>query len=152
MIKLVCVGKIKENFIRDGITEYTKRLSAYDSFSIVEVKEVNTKSVSDNMKNEGENILNKIGDDEFVITLEIEGKMLDSKELATLIDNKKTYGTSKITFVIGGSNGLSQEVKNRSNYALSFSRFTFPHQLMRLIFVEQLYRAFTIINNQEYHK
>lgn len=152
MIKLVCVGKIKENFIKDGITEYTKRLSVYDSFSIVEVKEVNTKSIVDNMKNEGENILNKIGDGEFVITLEIEGKMLDSKELATLIDSKKTYGTSKITFVIGGSNGLSQEVKNRSNYALSFSRFTFPHQLMRLIFVEQLYRAFTIINNQEYHK
>ena len=152
MIKLVCVGKIKENFIKDGISEYTKRLSNYDSFSIIEVKEVNTKSIIDNIKSEGENILNKINDDEYVITLEIEGKMLDSKELATFIDNKKTYGHSKITFVIGGSNGISNEVKQRSNYALSFSRFTFPHQLMRLIFVEQLYRAFTIINNQEYHK
>lgn len=152
MIKLVCVGKIKENFIKDGINEYTKRLSNYDSFSIVEVKEVNTKSIIDNIKSEGENILSKINDDEYVITLEIEGKMLDSKELATFIDNKKTYGHSKITFVIGGSNGISNEVKQRSNYALSFSRFTFPHQLMRLIFVEQLYRAFTIINNQEYHK
>ena len=78
--------------------------------------------------------------------------MLDSKELAHFIDNKKTYGHSKITFVIGGSNGISNDVKLRSNYSLSFSRFTFPHQLMRLIFVEQLYRAFTIINNQEYHK
>lgn len=152
MIKLVCVGKIKENFIKDGINEYTKRLSNYDTFSIIEVKEVNTKSISDNIKSEGENILNKISEDEFVVTLEIEGKMLDSKELAHFIDNKKTYGHSKITFVIGGSNGISNDVKLRSNYSLSFSRFTFPHQLMRLIFVEQLYRAFTIINNQEYHK
>lgn len=152
MIKLVCVGKIKEKFIQDGINEYTKRLSAYENFSLVEVKEVNTKTPLENIQLEGVNILNKIGSDEFVITLEIDGKSLDSIALATLIENKKTYGTSKITFVIGGSNGLSSEVKSRSNFALSFSKFTFPHQLMRLIFVEQLYRAETIINHQEYHK
>lgn len=152
MIKLVCVGKIKERFIQDGINEYTKRLTAFENFSIVEVKEVNNKTPLENMTIEGENILSKIGNDEFVITLEIEGKTLDSIELAKFIDNKKTYGVSKITFVIGGSNGLSSTVKQRSNFALSFSRFTFPHQLMRLIFVEQLYRAETIINNQEYHK
>lgn len=152
MIKLVCVGKIKERFIQDGINEYTKRLTAFENFSIVEVKEVNNKTPLENMTIEGENILSKIGNDEFVITLEIEGKTFDSIELAKFIDNKKTYGVSKITFVIGGSNGLSSAVKQRSNFALSFSRFTFPHQLMRLIFVEQLYRAETIINNQEYHK
>lgn len=152
MIKLVCVGKIKERFIQDGINEYTKRLTAFENFSIVEVKEVNNKTPLENMTIEGENILSKIGNDEFVITLEIEGKTFDSIELAKFIDNKKTYGVSKITFVIGGSNGLSSTVKQRSNFALSFSRFTFPHQLMRLIFVEQLYRAETIINNQEYHK
>ena len=152
MIKLVCVGKIKEKFIQDGINEYTKRLTAFENFSIVEVKEVNNKTPLENMTIEGENILSKIGNDEFVITLEIEGKTFDSIELAKFIDNKKTYGVSKITFVIGGSNGLSSTVKQRSNFALSFSRFTFPHQLMRLIFVEQLYRAETIINNQEYHK
>lgn len=152
MIKLVCVGKIKESFIKDGITEYIKRLSAYENFSLVEVKEVTSKTPLENMKVEGDNILNKIADDEFVITLEIEGKTLDSVELANFIESKKTYGASKITFVIGGSNGLSNEVKKRSNYALSFSRFTFPHQLMRLIFLEQLYRAETIINHQEYHK
>ena len=152
MIKLVCVGKIKEKFIQDGINEYTKRLTAFENFSIVEVKEVNNKTPLENMTIEGENILSKIGNDEFVITLEIEGKTFDSIELAKFIDNKKTYGVSKITFIIGGSNGLSSTVKQRSNFALSFSRFTFPHQLMRLIFVEQLYRAETIINNQEYHK
>lgn len=152
MIKLVCVGKIKEKFIQDGINEYTKRLTAFENFSIVEVKEVNNKTPLENMTIEGENILSKIGNDEFVITLEIEGKTFDSIELAKFIDNKKTYGVSKITFIIGGSNGLSSAVKQRSNFALSFSRFTFPHQLMRLIFVEQLYRAETIINNQEYHK
>ncbi len=152
MIKLICVGKIKENFIKEGIAEYTKRISAFDNFNLVEVKEVNTKTPLENMALEGDNILNKIADDEYVITLEIEGKMFDSPAFAEFIDNKKTYGTSKITFVIGGSNGLSSRVKKRSNFALSFSNFTFPHQLMRLIFVEQLYRAYTIINNQEYHK
>lgn len=152
MIKLVCVGKIKEKFIQDGINEYVKRLTAYEHFSLIEVKEVNTKTPLENMQQEGTNILNKIDNDDFVITLEIEGKELNSVELANFIDNKKTYGSSKITFVIGGSNGLSSEVKKRSNFALSFSHFTFPHQLMRLIFVEQLYRAETIINNQEYHK
>ncbi len=152
MIKLVCVGKIKEKFIKDGIDEYAKRLSAFENFSLVEVKEFNSKTAQENMKAEADLILNKINDDEFVITLEIEGKMLDSVELANFIESKKTYGTSKITFVIGGSNGLHESVKMRKYYALSFSRFTFTHQLMRLIFLEQLYRAETIINHQEYHK
>ena len=105
-----------------------------------------------NILEEGKNLLGKIAEDEYVITLEIKGKRIDSVELAKLIEEKQTYGFSKITFVIGGSNGLSEEVIRRSNYHLSFSEFTFPHQLMRLILAEQIYRALTIINNKEYHK
>ena len=152
MIKILCVGKIKERFFVDGISEYQKRIDAYTKFSIVEVKEVNTPDINKNIKDEGYNLLSKITDDEFVITLEIKGKMIDSVELAHLIEDKMTYGFSKITFVIGGSNGLSEDVIKRSNYHLSFSKFTFPHQLMRLILIEQIYRALTIINNKEYHK
>ncbi len=152
MIKILCVGKIKERFFTEGIAEYEKRLNAFTKFSIVEVKEVNTNDINKNILEEGKNLLSKITEDEFVITLEINGKMIDSVELAKLIEEKLTYGFSKITFVIGGSNGLSEDVIRRSNYHLSFSKFTFPHQLMRLILSEQIYRALTIINNKEYHK
>lgn len=152
MLKIVCVGKIKEDFFTDAIEEYTKRISGYTKFRICEVKEINTKLIEKNILDEGKNILEKIDEDEFVITLEIKGKMIDSVELANLISTKQTYGKSKITFVIGGSNGLSDEVIKRSDYHLSFSKFTFPHQLMRVILVEQIYRALTIINNKEYHK
>lgn len=152
MIKILCVGKIKERFFTDGIAEYEKRLNAFTKFSIVEVKEVNTNDINKNILEEGKNLLSKITEDEFVITLEINGKMIDSVELAKLIEEKLTYGFSKLTFVIGGSNGLSDDVIRRSNYHLSFSKFTFPHQLMRLILTEQIYRALTIINNKEYHK
>jgi 23S rRNA (pseudouridine1915-N3)-methyltransferase len=152
MIKILCVGKIKEKFFTEGICEYQKRIDAYTKFSIVEVKEVNTLDINKNITEEGKNLLSKISEDEFVITLEIKGKMIDSVELARLIEEKMTYGFSKITFVIGGSNGLSSDVIKRSNYHLSFSEFTFPHQLMRLVLIEQIYRALTIINNKEYHK
>ena len=152
MIKILCVGKIKEDFFTSGIKEYQKRIEGFSKFSIVEVKEVNTLDISKNIEEEGKNILSKIADDEFVITLEIKGKAIDSVELAKLIEEKFTYGVSKITFVIGGSNGLSESVIKRSDYHLSFSKFTFPHQLMRLILTEQIYRAITIIKNKEYHK
>lgn len=152
MIKILCVGKIKEKFFTEGICEYQKRIDAYTKFSIVEVKELNTTDINKNITEEGKNLLSKISEDEFVITLEIKGKMIDSVELAGLIEEKMTYGFSKITFVIGGSNGLSSDVIKRSNYHLSFSKFTFQHQLMRLVLIEQIYRALTIINNKEYHK
>lgn len=152
MLKIVSVGKIKEDFFEKGIKEYTKRISGFSKFNIVEVKEVNTNDISKNIFQEGKNILEKINNDEYVITLEIKGKTLDSVEFANLISNKLTYGYSKITFVIGGSNGLDEAVLKRSDYSLSFSSFTFPHQLMRLILTEQIYRALTIINNKEYHK
>ena len=152
MITIIAVGKIKEQFLVDGINEYLKRLEAYENIKLIEVKEVNNKEINENIKREGTNILEKISSSEFVITLEIEGKQLDSVSFADKISKLQTYGNSHITFVIGGSNGLSDEVKKRSNFKLSFSKFTFPHQLMRLILMEQIYRAYTIINHKEYHK
>lgn len=152
MLKLVCVGKIKEKFLIDGINEYSKRINGYDKFQIIEVKEFNQKTIKQNMQDEAKAILQEINDKDFVITLEIKGKMLSSPELAEEILKIKNYYSTSIVLVIGGSNGLDDSVISRSNYHLSFSKLTFPHQLMRLIVVEQLYRAFTIINNQEYHK
>jgi len=152
MYKIVCVGKIKEDFITKGINEYTKRISGFTKLEIIEVKEVNTNNISNNILEEGNNILKKINKDDYVITLEIEGKSIDSVELSKQLESLRTYGNSSIVFVIGGSNGLSEDVKKRSNYKLSFSKFTFPHQLMRLILVEQIYRSLTIENNKEYHK
>lgn len=152
MLKLICVGKIKEKFLVEGIKEYTKRINGYDKFQIIEVREFNQKTIRQNMQDEAKAILQEISDKDFVITLEIKGKMLSSPELAEEILKIKNYHSTSIAFVIGGSNGLDESVIERSNYHLSFSKLTFPHQLMRLIVVEQLYRAFTIINNQEYHK
>ena len=152
MLKIVAVGKVKEKFITDGILEYSKRINIFDKFQIIEVKEFNQKDIKRNIQDEAKAILQEITDKDFVVTLEIKGKMLSSEELAEEITKIKNYHSTSIVFVIGGSNGLDQEVINRSNYHLSFSKMTFPHQLMRLILVEQIYRAFTIINNQEYHK
>ena len=152
MLKILCVGKIKENFIKDGITEYAKRINGYDKFQITEVKEFNQKTIKQNMFDEGTCILNEISDKDFVITLEIKGKILSSEELAEKLTEITNYHSTNIVFVIGGSNGLDERVIERSNFHLSFSRLTFPHQLMRLILVEQIYRALTIINHQEYHK
>ena len=152
MIKIIAVGRIKEKYLTDGINEYLKRMQAFDKVSILEVKEVNIKTPAENIQKEGQNILEQISDKDYVITLEIGGVELDSPALANKITDLYNHGASNITFVIGGSNGLSSDVIKRSNYHLSFSHFTFPHQLMRLILCEQLYRAFTIINHQEYHK
>ena len=152
MMKIICVGKIKEKFITEGILEYKKRIDGYSKMEIVEVKEFNTNDISKNIENEGIELLSKITKDDYVITLEILGKKLDSVEFSKQLENIVNYHSSKIVFVIGGSNGLSDSVKNRSNFKLSFSDMTFPHQLMRLILTEQIYRALTIINNKEYHK
>lgn len=152
MYRILCVGKIKESFIIDGIKEYLKRIDGFQKIEVVELKEYNTNVILKNIENEGKEILSKIKNDDYVVTLEIDGKELDSISFSKTLDSLATYGNSRITFVIGGSNGLSVEVKKRSNYALSFSKMTFPHQLMRLILLEQIYRALTIINNKEYHK
>lgn len=152
MIKILCVGKIKEDYLVDGINEYLKRIKSFEKIEIIEVKEYLSEDINKVIEVEGENILEKINQNDYVITLEIEGKMMTSIELASKFDNLYTYGNSNITFVIGGSYGLSQKVKNKSSLALSFSKFTFPHQLMRLILVEQIYRSITINNHKEYHK
>ncbi len=151
-IKIVCVGKIKEKYLNDGILEYYKRIQPFCSLKIVEVNEVNTIDINKNIEEEGKNILHVIKDDDYVITLEIEGKQMDSISLSNKIQNHFTYQTNQLVFIIGGSNGLSCDVKKRSQFALSFSLFTFPHQLMRLILMEQLYRSMMILNHHKYHK
>lgn len=157
-ITLITVGKIKERYLKDAIAEYSKRLSKYCKLEIVEVADERTpehasETVEDTIRNkEGERILKNIRDDMYVITLEIAGKMLTSEELADKIDTLGIQGESSIAFVIGGSIGLGKEVLKRSDYALSFSKMTFPHQLMRVILLEQIYRSYRIINGEPYHK
>lgn len=151
-INLICVGKIKEKYLEDGINEYAKRIKPFCNLKITEIKESNFAETNKNLNQEAALILKEIKKDDFVITLEIEGKMLTSVEMAQLIEKHTSYSSRTITFVIGSSEGLSNEVKMRSDYKLSFSKMTFPHQLMRMIFLEQLYRSFSILNNKKYHK
>ncbi len=151
MIKIICVGKIKESFYRDAIEEYKKRLSKYTQLEIVEIMDEGLTDVKTSLKLEGEKILKQVNPKDYIITLEIEGKELTSVELAGKLDS--IFNTnSNITFIIGGSYGLSEEVKKISKYRLSFSKMTFPHQLFRVILLEQIYRAFKINNNESYHK
>ena len=157
-ITLITVGKIKEKYLRDAIAEYSKRLSRYCSLQIIEVADEKTPDAASEAveeeirRKEGERILKQIRDDMFVITLEIGGKMLSSEELAQKIDGLGLSGRSSIAFVIGGSIGLGAEVLRRSDFALSFSRMTFPHQMMRVILLEQIYRSYRIIHGEPYHK
>ncbi len=151
MIKIVCVGKIKEKFYRDGINEYLKRLSKYTKIEIVEVEDYNDNNKNIVLEKEKDLILKKINSKDYIITMEIEGNLIDSVALANKIDNI-LINNSNITFVIGGSYGIHQDIKNISNYKLSFSKLTFPHQLFRLILLEQIYRSFKIIKNETYHK
>ena len=151
MIKIICVGKIKEKYLKDAIEEYKKRLSKYTKLEIIEVNDIDNPNIEVVLLKEKELIEKYIDTRDFVITLEIEGNMLSSVELAKKIDN--IYNTnSTITFIIGGSYGLHSDIKNRSNYKLSFSKLTFPHQLFRVNLLEQIYRAFKINNNETYHK
>lgn len=157
-ITLVTVGKIKEKFFEDAIKEYSKRLSRYCKLEILQVADEKTpegasEAVELQIKEkEGQRILSLIRDDAYVIALAIEGKMLDSEELAERIEKLGVSGISQIVFVIGGSLGLSAQVMKRADYALSFSRMTFPHQLMRVVLLEQIYRSCRIMNHQPYHK
>lgn len=151
MIKIICVGKIKEKFFVEAIKEYEKRLSKYTKLQIIEVPDESNPSMAVCIKKEAESIAKYIDDKDFIITLEIGGNMLSSVELSKKIDNV-LVNNPNITFIIGGSFGLHDSVKNRSNYTLSFSKLTFPHQLFRIILLEQIYRSFKIINNESYHK
>ncbi|MEW4308037.1 23S rRNA (pseudouridine(1915)-N(3))-methyltransferase RlmH [Rossellomorea marisflavi] len=157
-ITIITVGKLKEKYLKQGIAEYTKRLGAYAKIDIVELAdekapEVLSDSEMQQVKNkEGERILSKISPDHHVIALAIQGKMKSSEELADTLDKLATYGKSKVAFIIGGSLGLSDVVLKRADEKLSFSKMTFPHQLMRLVLVEQVYRAFRINRGEPYHK
>ena len=151
MIKIICVGNIKEEFFRDAIEEYKKRLTRYTKIEIIEVKDISYDDIDKSINLEGIEILKHIDSKDYVITLEIEGKELSSEEFAQKLESIQTINPN-ITFVIGGSYGLSNSIKERSNYKLSFSKMTFPHQLFRIILLEQIYRSFKILNNESYHK
>lgn len=157
-ITLITVGKIKETYLKDAIAEYSKRLGKYCKLEIVEVADEKTPdNASETVENmirakEAERILKYLKDDAYIITLEIHGKQLTSEELADKIEKLGVQGNSHIIFIIGGSIGLGEEVLKKSNYALSFSKMTFPHQLMRVILLEQIYRSYRIISGEPYHK
>lgn len=144
MIKIICVGKIKEAFYREAILEYLKRMQKYHKVVIEEV-------IDSNKSQEKELILKKIDKRDYIITLEIEGRELDSLEFSNFMD-KTFLSHPTITFIIGGSDGLDDEIKKLANYKLSFSKLTFPHQLFRVILLEQIYRAFKILHHESYHK
>ncbi len=144
MIKIICVGKLKERYLIDLVDDYVKRVNKYHKLELIEVKD-------SNIKDEALEIEKYINSRDFVVTMEIGGNKLRSVELSKKIDNwLMTYGN--ITFIIGGSDGIDESIKKKSNYALSFSDLTFPHGLFRGFLVEQIYRSFKIINNETYHK
>lgn len=157
-ITLITVGKIKEKYFTDAIAEYAKRLSRYCKLEIVEVADEKTPDgVSEAIENqikekEGDRILAKVPDGAYVVALAIEGKQLDSEELADKMEKWNVNGVGHLVFIIGGSLGLTPKVLNRADFKLSFSKMTFPHQLMRVILLEQIYRSFRIRNNEPYHK
>lgn len=158
MIRIIAVGRIKERFFEDAIAEYTKRLSAYTRLNIIEVADekcpenISGRQADQIRSKEAERILKAIRDTDYVITLEILGKSMNSEAFAETISNLTAHGHPDITFVIGGSIGLGKEVSERADMKLSFSDMTFPHQLMRVILLEQIYRALRIIRNEPYHK
>ena len=157
-IKIVTVGKLKEKYLKDGIAEYSKRISRFATVEMIELADEKTPDRASDSENakildvEGNRILSKIGEREFVVVLAIEGKTLSSEEFSKQLEQASINGSSTLTFVIGGSLGLSKEVKKRANLSVSFGRLTLPHQLMRLVLVEQIYRVFTIQQGSPYHK
>lgn len=153
MITILAVGKIKEKYLTDLINEYQKRITKYHKINIVELEDETNKQAEELIINkESKRILEHIPTNSYVVLLDLKGHMLDSVELASKIQNIFTYESSNITFIIGGSCGVNDEVRQASNYRLCFSKMTFPHQLMRGILLEQIYRSFKILNNESYHK
>ncbi|MBO5182842.1 MAG: 23S rRNA (pseudouridine(1915)-N(3))-methyltransferase RlmH [Bacilli bacterium] len=150
MIKIICVGKIKEKYLVDAIKEYLKRLSKYTKVNIIEVPDENF-DIKKTLIKEKDSILKYIDEKDYIITLDIEGKNISSIELAEKIKNIQ-INYSDICFIIGGSYGLHKDIKEKSNYSLSFSKMTFPHQLFRVMLLEQIYRTYKINNNESYHK
>lgn len=150
MIKIICVGKVKEAYYRDAIEEYLKRLSKYTKVEIVEVSDLNYDKEK-TIREESKLIIDKLNNNDYKILMDIQGEILDSVSLSKKI-NDVMINNSNLTFIIGGSYGVSDELKRMVDYRLSFSKLTFPHQLFRVVLLEQIYRCFKIINNEEYHK
>lgn len=151
MIKIITVGSIKEKYLKDAIDEYTKRLKKYTSIELIEVKDEGIVEESKAISLEAEKIRKYLNTKDYIITMEIEGKQLTSPEFAEKI-NQIQIESSNIVFIIGGSYGLSDEIKNMAKFHMSFSKMTFPHQLFRVLLLEQIYRSFKILNNESYHK
>ena len=157
-IKIVTVGKLKEKYLKDGIAEYTKRISRFAKLEMIELADEKTPDKASELENqkiletEGARILSKVGERDFVVVLAIEGKTFSSEDFSKQLEQASIKGYSTLTFIIGGSLGLASVVKNRANLSVSFGRLTLPHQLMRLVLVEQIYRAFTIQQGSPYHK
>lgn len=157
-ITIITVGKIKEKYLRDAIDEYSKRLSRYCKLDIIELPDEKTPDNASEKEEliikdkEGDSILSKVKDNAYVIALDLKGKQLSSEELATFMDECAVRGDSNLTFIIGGSLGISQKVLSRANYKLCFSKMTFPHQLFRVMLLEQIYRGFRINKGEPYHK
>ncbi len=150
MIKIICVGKVKENYYREAIEEYLKRLSKYTKVDIIEVNDLNYDKEK-TIREESKLIIDKLNNNDYKILMDINGEILDSVTLSKKL-NDLMISNSNITFIIGGSYGVSDELKRMVDYRLSFSSLTFPHQLFRVVLLEQIYRCFKIINNEEYHK
>ncbi len=151
MIKILCVGKIKENFFVEAIKEYTKRISKYTKLEIIEVSDSSLSTPSLNKLKDKEKLSKYIKDKDYVITMCIDGKSYNSEEFSKFIEKTEIIN-SNIVFIIGGSDGLDEEIIKRSNNQISFSQLTFPHQLFRIFLLEQIYRAYKIRNNESYHK
>ena len=151
MIKIICLGKIKEQYLEEAIKEYTKRLSKYTKLEIIELKDYQDSEIKTALKKEEELIKKHIKETDNLVLLDIKGKQYTSEELSQFINKELTYN-SNITFIIGSSNGLGEEIKKLTNKKISFSPLTFPHQLFRVFLLEQIYRSFKIINNENYHK
>ncbi|WP_247917516.1 23S rRNA (pseudouridine(1915)-N(3))-methyltransferase RlmH [Streptococcus oralis] len=157
-IKVVTVGKLKEKYLKDGIAEYTKRISRFAKLEMIELADEKTPDKASELENqkiletEGARILSKVGERDFVVVLAIEGKTFSSEDFSKQLEQASIKGYSTLTFIIGGSLGLAPIVKNRANLSVSFGRLTLPHQLMRLVLIEQIYRAFTIQQGSPYHK
>ena len=151
MIKIICVGKLKEKYLSDACSEYLKRLQKYANIEVIELLDEKIDEEKQALQKEKEKLEKYINPKDYIITLEIEGKELSSLELADKL-NQVLIQNSNITFIIGGSYGIHSDIKNRADFKLSFSKLTFPHQLFRVLLLEQLYRSYKILNNEKYHK
>ncbi|MCI5552472.1 MAG: 23S rRNA (pseudouridine(1915)-N(3))-methyltransferase RlmH [Tenericutes bacterium] len=148
MIKIICIGKLKEDYLKKAMEEYKKRITKYSKIEMIELEDESNGNI---LEKEKTKILKYINEKDYVITLEIDGSSIDSMELSKKIESIY-LNYSNITFIIGGSYGLHDDIKKRSNYALSFSKLTFPHQLFRVMLLEQIYRSFKIMHHETYHK